>query len=45
MALEADLHKHYKEHGLSKQEYLDSINSIINEASDLFLALQNDHFD
>jgi hypothetical protein len=45
MALEADLQKHYQEHGLSKEEYLDNIDSIINEAPDLFAALQNDHFD
>jgi hypothetical protein len=45
MALEANLQKHFQEHGLSKEEYLDSINSIINEAPDLFASLQNDHFD
>lgn len=45
MTLESRLQKHYQEHGLSKEEYLNSIDSIINEAPDLFTALQNDHFD
>ncbi len=45
MTLESDLHKAYPKNGLSKEAYLDGINSIIDEAPDLFEALQKDHFE